>query len=178
MAARSAAGLGDDALQAQRADLGEGGLARQLEEAGALFARRCPRPMSIMYGAVIAVFGHRHVLAERLGVARKERLVKGTHAAAGVVDIVLALDVIAGGLQHRGDGIAQHGVARRADVQRAGGIGADVFDLHRCAVRRGRSLPTVRIGCKSASTWASSQASSRRKLRKPGAATSVAPTKA
>ena len=75
----------------------------------------------------------RRVLAERLQIAPVEGLGEGAHLRAGVVDVVFALDLPTGRGQHARQGVAQHGVARRAHVQRPGRVGADELHLARLA---------------------------------------------
>ena len=48
---------------------------------------------------------------------------------AGIVDVVLLGDVVAGLDQQVGERVAHHGAAAMADMHRTGGIGGDVFDV-------------------------------------------------
>ena len=93
---------------------------------------------------------------------------------AGVVYVELALHVVARRLQHVGQRIAQHGVARPAVVDGAGGIGADKLDLP--ALPRPRSMfPNAGPASTMAGTCCCSHASARRRLMKPGPAISTCP---
>ena len=85
------------------------------------------------------VAGLRHFLifAKGLRVAHVGCRRKILELRAPVVDVVLSEHVIAGGFQHAGEGVAQHSVAGRTDVQWAGGVHADKFDL--------RALPLAHI---------------------------------
>ena len=65
---------------------------------------------------------------------------------AGVVDVVLALDFAAGGVEHCGEGVAQHGATPVADLQRAGRVGGDELELHALAGRLGGAAPAVAGG--------------------------------
>src|SRR5439155_9609616 len=51
------------------------------------------------------------------------------HLATGVVEVVLALDVVAGRLQDIRQSVTQRGVASVPDVQGSGWVGGDEFDL-------------------------------------------------
>ena len=82
------------------------------------------------------VIFQRRILAERLQIAPVEGLREGSHLRAGVIDVVLALDAVTGGLQHVRQRVAQHGVPRRPHVQRAGRVGADELDLTGFAVHQ------------------------------------------
>ena len=112
-----------------------------------------------------------------LPVARHERLTEDAHLRPGVVDVVLALDVIAGRLQHAGQHVAQHRAPAVADLQRAGGVGRDEFHLQR--------LPRAQVdraqesgAASTASTCARFQSGDSRRLMKPGGATSTAAIRA
>ena len=84
--------------------------------------------------------------SEVLPVARHERLAEDAHLRPGVVDVVLALDVVAGGLQHAGQHVAQHRAAAVADLQRAGGVGRDELHLQRLPGAQIDRAPGVRRG--------------------------------
>ncbi|MBS1225254.1 MAG: hypothetical protein H6R24_1932 [Proteobacteria bacterium] len=55
---------------------------------------------------------------------------QNVHLPAGIVDVVLAVNLVADGFQQVGDGGAEGRTAAVADVQRAGGIGGDEFHLY------------------------------------------------
>ncbi len=79
--------------------------------------------------ALVAPFGH--VVARPAGQqAGAER----ADLASGVVDVVLAADVVAGAGQHPGEGVAVAAPPAVADMDGAGGIGRDELDLHPLAV--------------------------------------------
>ncbi len=61
---------------------------------------------------------------------------KALHLGAGVVVVVLALDLVPGERKQAGDAVAIGAVARRRDDDRAGGIGRDHFDLSPLRHRR------------------------------------------
>ena len=88
--------------------------------------------------AVVAVLGHLGVAAERLEVARLDRGAEPVHLPAGVVEVVLALDGVAGGLEQARDRVAEHGVARVADVQRPRRVRAHELHLDALAGRLAR----------------------------------------
>ena len=77
------------------------------------------------------------------GVAGEHGLAEDAHLAAGIVEVVLACDGVAGPLQQRRDGVAEDGVAAVADRERAGRVGRDVLDDGRLAGVVGR--PSVRV---------------------------------
>ena len=68
------------------------------------------------------------------------------HLHAGVVDVVLHLDLAAARAQHAHEGVAQHGVAQVADVGRLVGVDVGVLDDDLLAGRR-RAAPAR--GCSS-----------------------------
>ena len=66
--------------------------------------------------------------------------------SAGVVDVVLALDIAAGGGEHGGEGVAEHCAASVADLERPGGVGGDEFDLDALRSAGGGAAPLVAGG--------------------------------
>ena len=67
------------------------------------------------------------------------------HLAAGVVDVVLLMNVVSGGTQQAGYGRAVGGMAAVTDVQRTRWVGGDVFHNHASA---GAPLgSSVRLPC-------------------------------
>ena len=91
-----------------------------------------------MYVAVVAVLWHLGVAAQRLQVAGLHRRAEPVHLAAGVVEVVLALDRPARGRQAAAPARRRCGVARVPERQRSGGVRADELDLHPPAVGRRR----------------------------------------
>ena len=95
--------------------------------------------------AAIAVLGDELVVAaERLGVPDERRLVEQLHLRAGVVDVVLAADVEAGGGERLGECAAEHGAARVADVYGPGRVDAHKLDLDGTAPPQRRRCRTPR----------------------------------
>ncbi len=74
-------------------------------------------------------------------VAGVEGGAEGAGLGAGVVDVVLALDVVARGFEDGGDGVAEHRAAAVADVEGAGGVGGDELDLDAVAPAEGDVAP-------------------------------------
>ncbi len=68
-------------------------------------------------------------LAECLPVAQVQRAGERLGLGAAVVDIVLAGDGVAGMRQDAGQGVAEHGPADMADMQRAGRVGRAELDI-------------------------------------------------
>ena len=66
-----------------------------------------------------------------MGVPHERRLVEQLHLRAGVIDVVLAADLEAGGRERLGEGAAEHGAARVADVYGPGRVDAHELDLDR-----------------------------------------------
>src|SRR6185312_13138474 len=81
--------------------------------------------------ARVAALGHGQAVQ-----AVVDRLREDVHLVAGVVDVVLAGDVGAAGLEHAGDRIAQGGPTGVPDVQRPGGVRGDEFHVHHVAGER------------------------------------------
>src|SRR5439155_23750620 len=79
--------------------------------------------------ARITAFGELNFFAERFAVARHDGKPESVHLIAGVVHIVLALDVKPRRLMQARQHVADHRHAAVTDVQRAGGIDAGEFDL-------------------------------------------------
>ena len=78
--------------------------------------------------ALVAVGGKLGVLAQGLKVAGVDGSVEEVHLGAGVVNVVFAGDLVAGGLEDGGEDAAKDGAAGVADVDGAGGVDADEFD--------------------------------------------------
>jgi hypothetical protein len=80
--------------------------------------------------ALVVVRSKRSVAAEQLLVARPDAVRQMIHLRAGVVVVVLALDLPASLGQHPRQAVADGRVAGVSHVQRPGRIGTDEFDLH------------------------------------------------
>ena len=78
--------------------------------------------------ALIAIGGKLDILAQSFQVAGVYRSVEEVHLGAGVVNVVFAGDLVAGGLEDGGEDAAKDGAAGVADVDGAGGVDADEFD--------------------------------------------------
>ena len=71
------------------------------------------------------------VLAEFLaGVDQRDGLAEQAHLLPGVVDVVLALDVVTDGSEQFGDRVTRRGPTTSTCVQRTGGVGRDELDVH------------------------------------------------
>ena len=73
--------------------------------------------------------GRRRRAAEALEIARAHGFPEHPHLAPAVVEVVLARDAVAHGLEHARDGIAEHGLATVTQRQRPRRIGRDELDL-------------------------------------------------
>ena len=93
-----------------------------------------------MWATGVAVLG-------RLGPGHlgRQRGGEAGHLTAAVVDVVLALDVMADRREEAGDGIPVGGVAAAADVERPGRVGGDELDEDPLR-RRGRDRPQALAG--------------------------------
>ena len=80
--------------------------------------------------AAVAVARERELLAEALEVAQPHADREDLHLPAGVVDVVLAVHLVARGVEQVRERRAEGGVAAVADVQRPGGIGRNELDQH------------------------------------------------
>ena len=69
--------------------------------------------------------------SKRLQISKPNRPRQGVHLGAGVINVVFPGDGVARLLQQPGQGIANHGAAAVAHVQGSGGIGGNVFHVHR-----------------------------------------------
>ena len=78
-----------------------------------------------------------------LQVAHGDGLAEDVHLGAVVVDVVLALDVEVGVLEHVAERVADGGPAAVAHVQGAGGVGRDELDLGAQAVAHVDLAPVV-----------------------------------
>ena len=90
------------------------------------------------------------------------------HLRAGVVVVVLALDLPAGPRQHARQAVAERGVAAGADVQRAGRVGADELDLHAPAAAHAQRAEASSPRSATVLTCSRSQSSAQREVEKPG----------
>ncbi len=80
--------------------------------------------------ALIAVLGELDVLLAfvDLQVAGGQRLAEFFDLVAGVVDVELAGDLVAGPVEHAGQTVAQRAAAGVAQMHGAGGVGRDELD--------------------------------------------------
>jgi len=79
--------------------------------------------------ALVALGGQGGGQTERLQIARLQALAEDAHLAARVVEVVFHFHVVAERGQDVGHCAADHPVARVADGERAGRVGADALDL-------------------------------------------------
>jgi hypothetical protein len=86
--------------------------------------------------AVVAVVGHLGVAAHELQETRLDRGAETIHLAARVVEVVLALDRPAGGLEQAGQRVADRRVARVPERERTGRVRAHELHLRPAAVGR------------------------------------------
>ena len=116
--------------------------------------------------------GSRPRAAPRRARARQDRLAEPLHLAAAVVEVVLALDRVAGELEDPRERVAEGGVAAGGRGQRPGRVGGDELDLDALALRRPapNASPGRRARRRPPRRY---QASARNRLRKPGPATST-----
>ncbi len=118
--------------------------------------------------ALVAVLGRLLAAPRRLD-GRCETL----HLRAGVVVVVLALDLVPGEREHASDGVAVRPVPRRRDGDRPGRVRGDHLDLDALRLcRRARPEGAVRAATISA-TPAASHASGSQRLTNPGPAASA-----
>ena len=102
---------------------------------------------------------------------RDDRGAEVPHLGPEVVEVVLARDLVAGRLEHAAEEVADERAAGVADVERPGGVGRD--ELHVDPPRVGAGTRPQAAGCaRTVATRSSSAPSARRRLRKPGGATS------
>ena len=94
-------------------------------------------------GALVAAFGQRDLASELLLIASEQGAAEEPDLRAGVIDVVLALDLKSGGVEHRGQRIAEDCAASVADLQRAGRVGRDELDLHPMAFAQIDAAPLV-----------------------------------
>ena len=93
--------------------------------------------------ALITVGGELGVAAEGFEVAGIDGGVEEVHLGAGVVDVILAGDFVAGSLEYGGEDAAEDGATGVADVDGAGGVDADEFDHDLFWIRRVNSAVVV-----------------------------------
>ena len=78
---------------------------------------------------MVAVLGHLNFATKLLLVASEKAPLEVDDLGAGVVEVVLAIDVVATSLQNIGQGAAYDSASGMGDVQRSYRIGADELDL-------------------------------------------------
>ena len=115
------------------APLGERAYLRRLvlgrrREAVAVFAQDVLRQLDDVLALVI-VLSQRDVTSERLLIAFPDAARQVLHLRAGVVVVVLALDLPSRSVEHASDAVAERGITRRADVNGPGRVRADEFNL-------------------------------------------------
>ena len=91
--------------------------------------------------ALVAVLGHR--LAALSAATDAPRL---PIWAPEVVEVVLARDLLAAGLEHAAQQVADERAARVADVERAGRVGRHELDVDRAGADRADPAPARRVG--------------------------------
>ena len=121
--------------------------------------------------ALVAVLRHR--LVARAGAHRRA---EPLDLRAGVVEVVLADDLVAGQREQPGERVAVGGVAGAGRGQRAGRVGGDVLDVDLLRALRDGRAPVLARRSDLARPRATYQASDRKTLRKPGPATSTRST--
>ena len=84
--------------------------------------------------ARIKPVGNCDLFAQRLAVAQECRARQNVHLAAGIVDVILARDVIAREGKKVRERVAEHGAATMPDVHRSGRIRRHVLDVELAAV--------------------------------------------
>ncbi len=84
--------------------------------------------------ARITAFGEIDFFPERLTIARQDREAEIFHLIAGVVDVIFALDIKAGGFVQARQYVANHRDPAVTDVERTSRIDAGELDLHTLAV--------------------------------------------
>ncbi len=135
-------------------------------------------------GALVAVLGHRLTALER-GHGRAQVADLGTR----IVEVVLARDLLAAGLEDATEQVADERATSVADVERAGRVGRHELDVDRAGAgrrdatpgERGRTArsrvtatrPQPAGSARIAAMVDSSAASRSRRLRNPGGATST-----
>ncbi len=95
---------------------------------------------------------------------------------AGVVDVELALHLVSGGLEQADQGVAVGRVATAADVQRAGRVGGDELDQDALGRGRRRRAETRSPAAARLTIARRYHSSARKRLTKPGPATSIRST--
>ncbi len=118
---------------------------RAIREPGPLLLEDVPRDLDDVL-PVVPVLGHLRVAAEQLQVPGLDGGPEPVHLPARVVEVVLALDGPARGLEHAGERVPERGVACVADVERTRRVGADELDLHALPARLGPAVRGTAIG--------------------------------
>ena len=114
-----------------------------MQEAVAVLARHLFRQGDHV-GALVMVALQRRVLGKALEVAPIEGFGEGAHLRPGVVHVVFALDRVTRRRHDIRQRVAEHGIARRAHVQRPGRVGAD--ELHLAALALAQVDVTIMAG--------------------------------
>src|SRR5581483_8891678 len=79
---------------------------------------------------LIAFFRKWLVASELLRIARVNAFAEMPHLRTRIVHVIFGFNAIPGGAQNSRERIAQRHIARRADRQGSGRIGARMLDLH------------------------------------------------
>ncbi len=103
---------------------------------GPLLLEDVPRDLGDVL-PVVPVLRHVGLATEQLQVPGLDRGPEPVHLPARVVEVVLALDGPARGLEHPSERVAERGIASVADVQRTRRVRADELDLRAGAGRLG-----------------------------------------
>ena len=120
--------------------------------------------------ALVAVLGHRLAAPER-----RDRRAEVPDLAARVVEVVLARDALAAGLEDAAEQVADERAAGVADVERPGRVGRHELDVDRSRGSPARRRPQRGGSARIARDHPSrGRRRARRRLRKPGGATSRA----
>ena len=91
------------------------------------------------------------LFTERLAIAQIGGAREHIDLRAGIVDVILARNIVAGKRKQIGKRIAEHGSATVTDMHRSGGIDGDIFDVDLfggapCPI--GRCAAEIRTECK------------------------------
>ena len=101
----------------------------QVQVAVALLIHDPLRPVHHILTLVAALGEVPSVATQQFTVAHVQAFAQFEHLRACVVDIVLALHIVAGRVQHIGDRVTQRQVSPRTHVEGAGGIDAAILHL-------------------------------------------------
>ena len=114
-----------------------------------------------------------NVRSQSFLVAQEGRARDRINLGAGIVDVVFLADIIASHFQQRRQGIAKHGAATMADMQWPGRICRDILNICLDALAQFRTAVVVTRPQELPSRIFGQKVSLRRRLMKPGPATSA-----